>query len=78
MKILGKPTTCHICHALAPTETVKCKLDCDGLEQEFCAACEREYHTFCKHIGTPDGDAAFERLKRSRAALYKMGRGSGS
>jgi hypothetical protein len=34
---------CHICGKPDDTLTEKCKLCCDGVEQEFCRACAHDF-----------------------------------
>jgi hypothetical protein len=36
-------TGCHLCLTREPNQIMKCKLCCDGLEQEFCTECALTY-----------------------------------
>ncbi len=58
-------TTCHVCGSHELTDTVKCKMCCDGEEQEFCLTCASLYRTYKVMI---DGALAFEKLTARRAA----------
>ncbi len=67
MKIIGQKTYCHICSAFALCELEKCKLDCDGLEQDFCRDCSALYRSFRLNFGKLLGNESFEALKQRRA-----------
>lgn len=64
-------STCHICGVIAPQAdmpVVKCKLCCDGLEQDFCPVCAKLESTFKRNLGLPEGNAAFRALQARRMA----------
>lgn len=61
MKI-GSLAHCHICGDHADTVMEKCKLDCDGLEQEFCPTCANLYREF--KFGS--SEQAFDDLRARR------------
>ena len=44
---------CHLCLTRAAQDTVKCKLCCDGLEQDMCLECAQMYD---KYRRTLDGN----------------------
>lgn len=68
MKLIGVKTQCHICGERADTVLEKCKLDCDGIEHEFCVPCSKLYRMFRANLGKPEGNEAFKNLQDRRAA----------
>lgn len=59
---------CHICLMNRPTTIVKCKLCCDGLEQDVCGICGKIYDEM-KHTYSTDkarSKECFEKLQVMR------------
>ena len=68
-------TKCHICFEIGETEIVKCKLCCDGWEQDFCATCKKLYNEMCDKVMQPESDALLKDLQeRRKAGVLKIAR----
>lgn len=59
---------CHICGSIGAAEIEKCKLCCDGVEQDFCRECSESYRVYRSKFGTPEANAAFADMQGRREA----------
>lgn len=64
---------CHICLSTDATELIKCKLCCDGLEQDACIECTKLYGAYRQSGDRQD----FLKLKARRAEGIAKARGEG-
>ena len=64
---------CHICLTNKSKHMIKCKLCCDGLEQDCCAICANLYNAYKATYATDRAKASeyFGRLKAMRAQGIK-------
>jgi hypothetical protein len=65
----GGTMSCHIC-VTTPADAeymIKCKLCCDGLEQDACRTCSELYARYKRDFGSPQSKEAFRALQARRA-----------